>query len=142
MACHQRSMELLLVRCRRVYSLLVSLYPLQIKMFSSAANCGHDKMAVILSDRLHISCLTWPTEILRKLQISCCILYVAIWLQGSGPGTSSERTRTAITAALSKKLKDLMGDFQTLRSRLQQEYRSDLHVTWTPLLYLSIIPIA
>jgi syntaxin 1B/2/3 len=43
--------------------------------------------------------------------------------KGSGPGTSSERTRTAITAALSKKLKDLMGDFQNLRSRLQQEYR-------------------
>ena len=44
-------------------------------------------------------------------------------LQGCGPGSSSERTRTAITAALSKKLKDLMGDFQNLRARLQQEYR-------------------
>eukprot|EP00891_Asterochloris_glomerata_P001953 jgi/Astpho2/1953/Aster-00466 len=43
--------------------------------------------------------------------------------KGCGPGSSSERTRTAITAALSKKLKDLMGDFQNLRARLQQEYR-------------------
>ena len=40
-----------------------------------------------------------------------------------GPGSSSERTRSAITAALKKKLKDLMGDFQDLRTRLNQEYR-------------------
>ena len=38
-------------------------------------------------------------------------------------GSSSERTRTAITAALRKKLKDLMGEFQDLRQRLQDEYR-------------------
>ena len=44
-------------------------------------------------------------------------------LQGTGPGSSSERTRTAITAALRKKLKDLMGEFQDLRQRLQEEYR-------------------
>ena len=43
----------------------------------------------------------------------CCV-----W-QGSEAGTSSERTRSAITAALRKKLKDLMGDFQDLRHRLQ-----------------------
>ena len=44
-------------------------------------------------------------------------------VQGCGPGSSSERTRTAITAALRKKLKDLMGEFQELRQRLQDEYR-------------------
>jgi len=44
-------------------------------------------------------------------------------VQGCGPGSSSERTRTAITAALRKKLKDLMGEFQDLRQRLQEEYR-------------------
>jgi hypothetical protein len=38
-------------------------------------------------------------------------------------GSSSERTRTAITAALKKKLKDIMGEFGQLRHRLQQEYR-------------------
>eukprot|EP00884_Botryococcus_braunii_P007879 jgi/Botrbrau1/17092/Bobra.0399s0002.1 len=43
--------------------------------------------------------------------------------KGTGPGSSSERTRTAITAALRKKLKDLMGDFQDLRQRLNEEYR-------------------
>ena len=43
--------------------------------------------------------------------------------QGCGVGSSSERTRTAITAALRKKLKDLMGEFQDLRQRLQDEYR-------------------
>ena len=38
-------------------------------------------------------------------------------------GSSSERTRTAITAALKKKLKDIMGEFGVLRQKLQQEYR-------------------
>ena len=44
-------------------------------------------------------------------------------VQGCGAGSSSERTRSAITAALRKKLKDLMGEFQELRQRLQDEYR-------------------
>ena len=43
--------------------------------------------------------------------------------QGCGAGSSSERTRTAITAALRKKLRDLMGKFQQLRQKLQDEYR-------------------
>ena len=43
--------------------------------------------------------------------------------QGCGVGSSSERTRTAITAALKKKLKDVMGEFGVLRQKLQQEYR-------------------
>ena len=43
--------------------------------------------------------------------------------QGCGVGSSSERTRTAVTAALKKKLKDIMGDFQVLRQRLNEEYR-------------------
>ena len=34
-----------------------------------------------------------------------------------------QRTRSAITGALKKKLKDLMGEFQDLRSRVQAEYR-------------------
>ena len=38
-------------------------------------------------------------------------------------GSSSERTRTAITAALKKKLKDIMGEFSALRQKLQLEYR-------------------
>lgn len=47
----------------------------------------------------------------------------ALKKKGSGPGTSSERTRTAVTAALKKKLKELMGEFQGLRGRVQREYR-------------------
>ncbi|KFM27425.1 Putative syntaxin-131 [Auxenochlorella protothecoides] len=39
------------------------------------------------------------------------------------PGSSAERTRTAITGALKKKLKDLMGEFQDLRTRVNAEYR-------------------
>jgi syntaxin 1B/2/3 len=38
-------------------------------------------------------------------------------------GSTSERTRTSITAGLKKKLKDLMGDFSELRSRIHEEYR-------------------
>ena len=44
--------------------------------------------------------------------------------RGARVGSSSERTRTAITAALKKKLKDIMGDFSALRQKLQLEYRS------------------
>ena len=36
----------------------------------------------------------------------------ALTRKGCGPGTPSERTRTSITAALRKKLRDLMADFQ------------------------------
>lgn len=43
--------------------------------------------------------------------------------KGCGPGTSTERTRTAVTGALKKKLKELMGEFQSLRGRVQREYR-------------------
>ncbi|KAK2076010.1 hypothetical protein QBZ16_001346 [Prototheca wickerhamii] len=39
------------------------------------------------------------------------------------PGSSAERTRTAMTGALKKKLKDLMGEFQDLRARVSAEYR-------------------
>ena len=51
---------------------------------------------------------------------------IRILAQGCGVGSSSERTRTAITAALKKKLKDIMGDFSALRQKLQLEYRSAL----------------
>lgn len=62
---------------------------------------------------------------LNRLTDCCCIV------KGSEQGSSSERTRTAITAALCKKLKDLMGEFQNLRLRLQDEYRS-VHIWSLP----------
>lgn len=43
--------------------------------------------------------------------------------KATGPGTANERTRTTITAGLKKKLKELMGDFSDLRSRINEEYR-------------------
>ncbi|XP_022777370.1 syntaxin-124-like [Durio zibethinus] len=42
---------------------------------------------------------------------------------GCGPGSSSDRTRTSVVSGLGKKLKDLMDDFQGLRSRMQSEYK-------------------
>eukprot|EP00250_Pteridium_aquilinum_P017231 c23516_g1_i1 orf=606-1532(-) len=42
---------------------------------------------------------------------------------GCGPGTPSDRTRTSITNALRKKLKDLMEEFQSLREMARGEYR-------------------
>lgn len=56
------------------------------------------------------------------MSLTVCLL----WVQGCGVGSSSERTRTAITAALKKKLKDIVGDFSALRLKLQLEYRSAL----------------
>lgn len=43
--------------------------------------------------------------------------------QGCGPGSSSERTRSTITAALRKRLRDGVEEFAGLRGRLQAEYR-------------------
>jgi len=43
--------------------------------------------------------------------------------RGAGPGTSTERSRTAITAALKKRLRDAVGEFAGLRARLGAEYR-------------------
>ncbi|XP_065852176.1 syntaxin-132 [Euphorbia lathyris] len=42
---------------------------------------------------------------------------------GCGKGTGVDRSRTATTMALKKKLKDKMGDFQHLREIIHQEYR-------------------
>jgi syntaxin 1B/2/3 len=43
--------------------------------------------------------------------------------KGQGKGTASERTRTAVTGALKKKLKESMDEFQELRERLMADYR-------------------
>ncbi len=48
---------------------------------------------------------------------------VALKKKGCGRGSASERTRTAITGALKKKLKELMGEFQDLRVKLQNDYK-------------------
>ncbi|TVU08018.1 hypothetical protein EJB05_41401 [Eragrostis curvula] len=42
---------------------------------------------------------------------------------GCGPGSSADRTRTSVVAGLGKKLKDLMDEFQGLRSRMAAEYK-------------------
>lgn len=42
---------------------------------------------------------------------------------GCGKGSSVDRSRTATTLALKKKLKERMSEFQTLRETIQQEYR-------------------
>ncbi|KAI3409283.1 uncharacterized protein J3R85_019520 [Psidium guajava] len=44
-------------------------------------------------------------------------------IPGCGPGTSADRTRTAVVGGLGKKLKDLMDDFQSLRSKMNEEYK-------------------
>ncbi|XP_022747124.1 syntaxin-132-like [Durio zibethinus] len=42
---------------------------------------------------------------------------------GCGKGTGIDRSRTATTLAVKKKLKDKMAEFQTLRETIHQEYR-------------------
>ncbi|KAL1567632.1 syntaxin-132-like isoform X2 [Salvia divinorum] len=42
---------------------------------------------------------------------------------GCGKGTAVDRSRTNMTNSLTKKFKDLMTEFQTLRQRIEEEYR-------------------
>ena len=44
-------------------------------------------------------------------------------LPGKGPGSSQERTRTAIASSLKMKLKTQMAEFQDLRAKLSSEYK-------------------
>ncbi|KNA24420.1 hypothetical protein SOVF_016020 isoform A [Spinacia oleracea] len=44
-------------------------------------------------------------------------------LPGCGPGSSADRTRTSVVSGLGKKLKDMMDNFQTLRSKMSAEYK-------------------
>lgn len=44
-------------------------------------------------------------------------------LPGCGPGSSTDRTRTSVVSGLGKKLKSMMDDFQSLRSRMNEEYK-------------------
>ncbi|CAN0912837.1 SYP124 [Linum grandiflorum] len=44
-------------------------------------------------------------------------------IQGCGPGSSADRTRTSVVGGLGKKLKDLMDDFQNLRAKMSSEYK-------------------
>ncbi|KAJ7561988.1 hypothetical protein O6H91_03G051300 [Diphasiastrum complanatum] len=45
---------------------------------------------------------------------------------GCEEGTPTDRTRTAITNSLKKKLKDLMGEFQVLREKITGEYKETI----------------
>ncbi|KAL6888883.1 hypothetical protein ACP4OV_009909 [Aristida adscensionis] len=44
-------------------------------------------------------------------------------LPGCGTGSSTDRTRSSVVTGLGRKLKDLMDDFQGLRTRMAAEYR-------------------
>lgn len=44
-------------------------------------------------------------------------------LPGSGPGSSSDRTRTSVVSGLRKNLKDSMDNFNSLRQQISTEYR-------------------
>nr|GMC72844.1 syntaxin-124-like [Ipomoea batatas] len=44
-------------------------------------------------------------------------------VSGCGPGSSTDRTRTAVVGGLGKKLKVMMDDFQALRARMNSEYK-------------------
>ncbi|KAH0984250.1 hypothetical protein GBA52_011427 [Prunus armeniaca] len=44
-------------------------------------------------------------------------------LPGCGAGSSSDRTRTSVLNGLAKKLKDMMDDFQGLRTKIGSEYK-------------------
>jgi hypothetical protein len=64
------------------------------------------------------------------------ILLAYMWLplqiKGQGEGSANERTRTTVTAGLKKKLKDQMGEFSQLRSRIQVGCASQRGAAETP----------
>lgn len=44
-------------------------------------------------------------------------------LPGCGPGSSADRSRTLVVTGLGKRLKDMMDSFQSLRAKMQAEYK-------------------
>ncbi|KAK3007001.1 hypothetical protein RJ639_017362 [Escallonia herrerae] len=44
-------------------------------------------------------------------------------IQGCGPGSSADRTRTSVVSGLGKKLKTMMDDFQGFRAKMTAEYK-------------------
>lgn len=44
-------------------------------------------------------------------------------IAGCGPGSSADRTRTSVVSGLGKKLKTMMDDFQSLRTKMNDEYK-------------------
>ncbi|XP_074375364.1 syntaxin-124-like [Apium graveolens] len=44
-------------------------------------------------------------------------------IPGCGPGSSADRTRTSVVSGLGKKLKTMMDEFQSLRTRMNEEYK-------------------
>ncbi|KAI7755806.1 hypothetical protein M8C21_021047 [Ambrosia artemisiifolia] len=47
-------------------------------------------------------------------------------IPGCGLGSSTDRTRTSVVSGLGKKLKIMMDDFQTLRTRMNEEYKENV----------------
>mmetsp|Transcript_1754 Transcript_1754/g.6114 ORF Transcript_1754/g.6114 Transcript_1754/m.6114 type:complete len:321 (-) Transcript_1754:141-1103(-) len=50
----------------------------------------------------------------------------AMLKEGCGEGTTQQRTRSAITSSLRKKLKDLMGEFSELRLKFSEDYKEQV----------------
>lgn len=44
-------------------------------------------------------------------------------IPGCGPGSSADRTRMSVVGGMGKKLKDMMDEFQSLRARMNSEYK-------------------
>ncbi|KAL8088151.1 syntaxin-125-like [Apium graveolens] len=44
-------------------------------------------------------------------------------IPGCGPGSSTDRTRTSVVSGLGKKLKTMMDEFQSLRTKMNDEYK-------------------
>ncbi|CAN1165959.1 SYP124 [Linum perenne] len=47
-------------------------------------------------------------------------------IQGCGPGSSADRTRTSVVGGLGKKLKNQMDEFQNLRAKMSAEYKETI----------------
>lgn len=87
----------------------------------------HDSKAV---KKLRARMDTSVTEVLKRVKMIKTKL-VALEksnaaqrkVPGCGPGSSADRTRTSVVSGLGKKLKDMMDDFQRLRTKMASEYK-------------------
>lgn len=65
----------------------------------------------------HISMLA--NKVKHKMELQDKDNERAKGIKGQGKGSANERTRTTVTAGLKKKLKELMGEFSSMRTRIQ-----------------------
>lgn len=102
----------------------------KLKKFNEETKSIHKASAMkSLRDRMDrdvVSVLKTAREIKGKLEALDEANMANRRVTGCEEGTPTDRTRTSVTNGLRKKLKDLMGEFQSLRQKVAGEYRETI----------------